>query len=284
MLNTLIEDIYAAIEPLCDGQHIEVSDELIDEFGEAVKEAFKSWARPTPRDANFNLRISNIGKPARKLWFEKNRESNEFKGQPATMIKFLYGHLLEELVLLFVRMSGHTVTDEQKEVTVEDIKGHMDCKIDGEVVDIKTASSFAFAKFKYGTLAEDDSFGYLTQLAGYEAAEKTNAGGFLAINKESGELALYIPEDLEKPNVVSTISKLKSEIDLEDMPARCHDPVPEGTKGNMKLHKNCNYCNFKEECYADANDGAGLRAFKYQKGIVYLTSVAQTPNVEEILA
>ncbi len=32
----------------------------------------------------------------------------------ATQIKFLYGHLLEEIVLMLVRMAGHTVTDEQK--------------------------------------------------------------------------------------------------------------------------------------------------------------------------
>ena len=53
----------------------------------------------------------------------------------------------------------------------------MDCTIDGEVVDIKTASGFAFKKFKDGTLAEQDAFGYLPQLAGYEEAEGTKKGG-----------------------------------------------------------------------------------------------------------
>ena len=67
----------------------------------------------------------------------------------------------------------------------------MDCVIDGEVVDIKTASGFAFKKFRDGTLAEDDAFGYMAQLAGYEQAEGTKNGGFLALNKESGELAMF---------------------------------------------------------------------------------------------
>ena len=58
----------------------------------------------------------------------------------------------------------------------------MDSKIDGEVVDVKTASSYSFKKFEQGTLNEDDPFGYVTQLTGYEEHEKTKRGGFLAVN------------------------------------------------------------------------------------------------------
>ena len=45
----------------------------------------------------------------------------------------------------------------EKEVKVKGVQGHMDCVIDGEVIDIKTASGFAFKKFKDGTLREDDT-------------------------------------------------------------------------------------------------------------------------------
>lgn len=99
--------------------------------------------------------MSNIGKPARQLWFDNlyNKSSTQ---SSSLQIKFLYGHILEELLLMLVRMSGHKVTDEQKEVVVDGIKGHIDCKIDGEVVDIKSASGFAFSKFSKGILPEDD--------------------------------------------------------------------------------------------------------------------------------
>jgi hypothetical protein len=40
----------------------------------------------------------------------------------------------------------------------------MDCIIDGEVVDVKTASGYGFRKFKDGTLPEEDTFGYMAQL------------------------------------------------------------------------------------------------------------------------
>ena len=202
-LDTLVEDIYHKLEPLCEGKPLDLTDKEIDEFGEALKTVIKQWAHPEERNANFSLRMSNIGKPARQLWFDK-REKIDSKPTPPTMIKFLYGHILEELVLVLARLSGHVVTDEQKSVQVEGITGHMDCKIDGEVVDVKTASSFAFRKFKYGSLPEDDSFGYLPQLAGYEAAEGTNKGGFLAINKESGE---------EEENIVRV--ELKEDFELK---------------------------------------------------------------------
>ena len=63
---------------------------------------------------------------------------------PSTRIKFLYGHILEDLLILLSRVAGHTVTEEQKQVDVEGIKGHQDCKIDGELVDCKSASGFVF--------------------------------------------------------------------------------------------------------------------------------------------
>jgi hypothetical protein len=159
----------------------------------------------------------------------------------------------------------------------------MDCKIDGQVVDVKTASKFSFNKFKDGSLVNNDPFGYLAQLSGYETAEQTKEGGFLVINKESGELCLFRPDDLEKPNVKEKIKKVKAAIAIDTPPERCYAPIPEGKKGNMKLPSGCAYCPYKFECYSDSNDGDGLRAFKYSNGPVYFTEVAVEPRVEEIL-
>jgi hypothetical protein len=183
---------------------------------------------------------------------------------------------------MLVRASGHKVTDEQKEVTVKGVKGHIDCKIDGEVVDVKTASKFAFNKFREGRLAEDDPFGYMSQLAGYEEAEKSSEGGFLVINKESGELCLYRPEELDKPAINRQIQDVKKALKLATPPPRCYESVPDGKKGNMKLNRNCNYCAYKFECHKDSNNGTGLRVFKYSNGPTYFTHVEVAPRVEEI--
>ena len=282
-LNTLVPDIYKHLEGLSDGTPLPLTEEEIDKTLVGMREALVSWATPRERDTNFTVRMSNVGKPSRQLWYEKRDPQGRGGIDGATQIKFLYGHLLEEVVLMLVRMAGHKVTDEQKEVTVDGIVGHMDCKINGEVVDVKTASRFAFNKFKDGRLVEDDPFGYLGQLAGYEAAEGTDNGGFLVLNKESGELCMYVPDDIDKPNIRTSISKLLPALELGTPPELCYNPIPDGKKGNMKLPKGCSWCKYKYECYKDSNDGEGLRTFKYSNGLTHLTEVVVEPKVEELL-
>lgn len=282
-LNTIVPDIYKHLEGLSDGTPLPLTEEDIDNTLVGIKEALMSWAVPSARNKDFTVRMSNVGKPSRQLWYEKRDPAGRGGIDGPTQIKFLYGHLLEEIVLMLVRMSGHKVTDEQKEVEVKGIVGHMDCKINGEVVDVKTASRFAFNKFKDGRLSQDDPFGYLGQLAGYEAAEGTDNGGFLVLNKESGELCMYVPDDLDKPNIKTSISQLLPALELDAPPELCYTPIPDGKKGNMKLPKGCSWCKYKHECYKDANDGQGLRTFKYSNGLAYLTEVVVEPKVEELL-
>ena len=281
-LDNLIEDIYSKLSVLGEGKPLDASAEDIDALGESIKEVLHHWANPSPRSSDM-LRMSNIGKPTRQLWYDLKSENESTESLPAPVfIKFLYGHLLEEVLLFLVKISGHEVGNEQKEVSVSGIKGHMDCTIDGEVVDIKTASGFAFKKFKDGTLAEQDTFGYLPQLAGYEEAEGTKKGGFLAMNKETGELALFRPSEFDKPNIKKKIRDVKKAIKLDKPPQRCYNPEPEGSSGNMKLPKECVYCRHKFECHSDANDGLGLRVFKYARGYTYLTQTPKPPKVIEV--
>lgn len=282
-LDTLVPDIYEMLGNLSKGEPLPITEEALDETMASMKEAILHWATPRKRDTDFTVRMSNVGKPSRQMWFEKRDPSGRGDVDGATQIKFLYGHILEEIVLMLVRMAGHNVTDEQKEVTVNGIVGHMDCKINGQVVDVKSASKFAFNKFRNGTLAADDPFGYLGQLAGYEKAEGTDDGGFLVINKESGELCMYVPDDLDKPNIDTKINTLLDELKLDTPPEMCYNPEPEGLKGNMKLPKGCTWCKYKHECHKDANDGEGLRTFKYSTGFKYLTKVVAEPKVDEIL-
>lgn len=281
-LDTLVEDIYSKLSVLGEGKPLDVSPEDIDALGESIKEVLHHWANPSPRSSDM-LRMSNIGKPTRQLWYDLKSENESTESlPPPVFIKFLYGHLLEEVLLFLVKLSGHKVGNEQKEVSVSGIKGHMDCTIDGEVVDVKTASGFAFKKFKDGTLAEQDTFGYLPQLAGYEEAEGTRKGGFLAMNKETGELALFRPSEFDKPNIKKKIKDVKKAIKLDTPPDKCYNVEPEGSSGNMKLPKECVYCRHKFECHSDANDGLGLRVFKYARGYTYLTQTPKPPKVVEV--
>jgi|TARA_R100000789_G_scaffold66767_1_gene62882 hypothetical protein len=282
-LNTLVEDIYDTISVLNAGTALNITEEDLDAFGDAIKEALRKWSHPKERSSKNNLRMSNVGKPMRQLWYDlKSEEEDQLPLESSVFIKFLYGHILEEVVLLLVKLAGHEVTSEQKEVDVDGVLGHMDCKIDGEVIDIKTASGFAFKKFRDGTLRNDDPFGYMSQLSGYEESEQTNDGGFLALNKETGELALYCPEELDKPNVKKKIKTIRSFLNSGELPDQCYESVPEGKSGNMKLHRQCVYCRHKNTCHKDVNGGEGLRVFKYANKLVYFTKVVKEPRVPEI--
>ena len=280
-LDTLVQDIYDKLDTLTEGKSLNVSEETAAAFGEAMKNALLHWSAEHPVDKP-TLRMSNVGKPNRQLWYDMKSENQKNNFTAPVQIRFLYGHILEEVVLFLARLAGHEVTDEQKEIKVSGIKGHMDCKIDGEVVDIKTASGFAFKKFKEGTLPDDDPFGYMAQIAGYEEAEGTQHGGFLTLNKESGELALFRPQELDKPNIKQRIKTLKAQIKKDTPPELCYNPVPDGKSGNMKIARGCTWCRHKFVCHSDANDGEGLRVFKYSKKLEYLTNVVKLPRVKEV--
>ena len=281
-LSTLVEDIYECLSVLGRGEPIKVSDKKLDRFGNLMKEALKDWLTPR-KNGRPSLRMSNIGRPERQLWYDINSKKKPKELPVPVLLKFLKGHLEEPLLLFFAELAGHKVTDIQKEVTVNGIVGHMDCKIDGEVVDIKTASGYSFRKFQDGTLIEDDPFGYIPQLSGYEHGEGTNNGGFLVSNKEAGGLTLFQPEELDKPNIPVKIERLKEIIKAENPPDFCYTPVPDGLSGNFSLPRQCKYCSHKFECHKDSNNGKGLRAFKYAKGMTYLTTVVREPKVEEVL-
>ncbi len=280
-LDTLVQDIYDKLDTLTEGKSLNVSEETADAFGEAMKKALLHWSAEHPVDKP-TLRMSNVGKPNRQLWYDMKSENKKNNFTAPVQLRFLYGHILEEVVLFLARLAGHEVTDEQKEIKVSGIKGHMDCKIDGEVIDIKTASGFAFKKFKDGTLPDDDPFGYMAQIAGYEEAEGTQHGGFLTLNKESGELALFRPQELDKPNIKQRIKTLKAQIKKDTPPELCYNPVPDGKSGNMKIARGCTWCRHKFVCHSDANDGEGLRVFKYSKKLEYLTNVVKLPRVREV--
>ena len=280
-LDTLVQDIYDKLDTLTEGKSLDVSEETATTFGESMKQALLNWSGEHPIDKP-TLRMSNIGKPNRQLWYDMKSKAKTKSFSAPVQIKFLYGHILEEVVLFLARLAEHEVTSEQKEVDVDGIKGHMDCKIDGEVIDVKTASGFAFKKFKEGTLPDDDPFGYMAQIAAYEESEGTDKGGFLTLNKENGELALFRPDELDKPNIKARIKLLREQMKEDTPPEFCYDPIPDGKSGNMKLPRGCVYCRHKFECHKDSNIGMGLRVFKYAKKFEYLTNVAKLPRVQEV--
>ena len=279
-IETLVEDInklFTSEDPPIPEKEV---DTFIDTFAVSIKQHLKTFLYETPR-ANKNLRLSVIGRPDRQLWYDIN-EPNEKPLSSSLRIKFLYGYLLEELLILLSSVAGHEVTHQQKEVTVAGIKGHQDCMIDNFLIDCKSASWRAFQKFKNNTLSEDDPFGYIAQISAYAEANGVDRAAFLAIDKSTGEICLTPIHSLEMINAKERVAYLKKMVSDNSIPDRCYSDIPDGKSGNYKLPIGCVYCDYKRECWADANDGQGLRVFNYSKNKRYLTKVARLPEVEEI--
>ena len=109
-LSTLVEDIYSLMKNRNVPKYVDQEAE-IEKFGEAMKELMRKEFLPNNGYQNRKgLRLSAIGRPARVQWYSFNKWFGE-KIEPHTYIKFMYGHIIEEMLLFLVRMSGHKVTD-----------------------------------------------------------------------------------------------------------------------------------------------------------------------------
>ncbi len=281
-IDTLVKDIYDLFDPLVEVKLDEKEvDTHLDFFTKSIKETLKNFLNEVPMKRR-NLRLSAIGKPARQLWYDKNSKEEPKPLEPNTRVKFLYGHMLEDLLILLSRLAGHTVTDLQKQVDVNGIKGHQDCMIDGVLVDCKSASGRSFEKFANNNLHKDDPFGYIAQISAYAEGNGVDEAAFLAIDKQNGNICLTPVHTLEMINAKERIDYLKGAMDKATPPDKCYSDVPDGASGNRKLAFGCFYCEHKHTCWSDANQGKGLRVFNYANGDRYLTQVNRTPDVEEV--
>ena len=282
-ISTLATDIKKLIADISNGKPANMTEENIDVFLNNIKEAILSWNTSPAKAQKYEgqLRMSVIGKPARQLWYDKYSPKDRQDEDAGLNLKFLYGHIIEHLILYLAELAGHKVEDQQKKVEVDGVKGHIDSKIDGEICDVKSASSFSFKKFKSGELVGDDPFGYHAQFSGYETANGTNQGCFLVVDKSSGDICFYKPEDMAKPNVKSLIKELKTTLEKDTPPEKCYEFKTE-KNGNKTLATGCMFCPHKWECHSDTNNGKGLRVFKYSNKNVMLADVVKQPLVEEI--
>ena len=279
-LDTLVQDIYSVIEGN-GGWDSTVTKFLSEGIAGVAEQRFNSEQKPR----NY-LSLSSLGTPcSRKLWYKINESEKAEKLTAESLGTFFYGDLLEVLVIALAKAAGHKVEGAQDQVDVHGIKGHMDCIIDGVVVDVKSASKYSFEKFKSHNLEEDDPFGYVSQLSSYLYASKgdkrvinKHEACFLVVQKDRFKLCLDrydFTEQLKgKEKEVEAIKAMVA----GPIPENRIPPVPQSkTSPNTKLDIQCQYCEFRKHCYPEA------RTFAYSTGFVHLVDVAKIPNVPEIL-
>lgn len=278
-IETLVQDINSVVQGKGGWTKV-INEEFKEKLG-AVMESRLYSSKPSSKPT---LRMSNIGEPCkRKLWYTLNTKGSR-ELPPEDLLKFLYGDMLEQLLLSLAKAAGHKVEGEQDRLDCFGIKGSRDAVIDGLTVDVKSASPSGFKKFKYNSLRHEDPFGYIRQLTGYvKAAEKDplvtykKEGAFLVINKVSGELVLDRYElEPELETMEKYIGQVTDYTRPEHIPEREYLDKEYGDSGNRILGQGCFFCPYKGVCWP------GLRTFQYNYGPVYFTEVVKEPRVPEI--
>ena len=288
-LDTLIEDIHGVIDGN-GGWDKTVNEYFLKQLGGTLNSKFNPSSSYKP-----GLRVSNLGTPCeRKLWYSINGHTKASSTSPTLKLLFMYGDILEDLLMSLCVAAGHKVEGAQDALTIDGLKGHRDCVIDGVTVDIKSASAYNFDKFKFSTLRTDDTYGYISQLSSYVYAAKDDPlvtdkvnGAFLVINKSTGELALDSYDfTYELSNKLEEVATKRAMIKDPTPPAILYYPEPDGywkgkrdnddnfiPNGNMKLPKGCMFCPNIITCWPEA------KAYnKGYKDIIYTTVVNPPKN------
>ena len=272
-IRTVVEDIHSLLE---NGEH-QVNEDHLDAFLEQIKTVVKSCLETSSNESGkFFLRASNIGTPNRKLYLDS--KSTEYQSHsPDTRMKFLYGDIIEALLILLIKEAGHEVTEEQETVELKGVPGHKDCRVDGVLVDIKSASGAGFSKFITGKLLNgDDPFAYRHQLSFYnESCTDDDEAGWIVLNKEDGRLCLLMADNLELPSAEHRIDEVREVLDGEELPPICYEPK-KFDNGNVEIANSCKWCTHRDFCFPS------LRVFKYASGLRYFTHIESVPRKEEV--
>lgn len=270
-IDTLVKDIYGYLKGYPEVSP-EAASELALSLSQVITDKLSHYRSPA-------LSMSCIGHPQRKLRLELTKPA---KVSGKDRLKFLYGDIIETLVLWLAKQAGHTVEDQQKEVCIDGVKGHIDAIIDGVLTDLKSCSPYSYKKFDEGTLPTNDPFGYLPQLSGYhyylsKGLTKSLRAGFLAVDKVSGDMCFYEPDpDIYFPDPKAVIERARtaSKTDFKSLPP-CEEPVAAGKSGNMKLTTGCKLCHYRDKCWPDA------KVYQYSTGPEYFTKIVKEPRTKE---
>ena len=239
-----------------------LADEIVEAFGDEMKAALRKQFEPRKRD--FKVRPSNIGRPVCQLWHEKNGyEKAPF--DDTFLIKMLIGDAVEAIIRALLRAAKVNVTSHGDQVEMDvagvSINGESDVDIAGKVYDIKSASPYSFdKKFSagYDALKNGDSFGYIAQLQFYSEAQGKSPGGWIAVNKSSGEITVCeaVDSDAERAEAAEkrekTVNYLHSDLPLKRVFKPVENTFNKKPTGEMCLPSGCNFCEYIQHCYPDA--------------------------------
>lgn len=272
-IETLVEDI----QKLLSSETHETDPKNVEKLGSDIAKMVSQRLSKRSQEGGA-LRMSSLGGSCdRKLYYKEHHVEHQEDLSPSTRLKFMYGDILELLLLFFAREAGHEVTGEQDVLEIDGVIGHRDAIIDGVQTDVKSASTYSFNKFKNHELLNNDPFGYIVQNNSYRFADPTvdqTRVAFLAVDKQHGHIVLDMyPADTRDYREI--VAQKRDILGKKAPPPRPFFDEPKGKSGNRGLGVECSYCDFKNKCWP------GLRTFLYSNGPEFLTKVVKVPNVPE---
>ena len=222
----------------------------------------------------FRIRMSGLGRPICQQILEREKHVEDMDYN--AFFRFLFGDIVESVLVLIMEQADVEIVEKQKAVSLDiagqKILGTLDLILKDEmgvdkVWDVKSASEWAF-KFKYTgyggyeKIKEDDPFGYIMQGHLYGEATGLPFGGWIVVNKSSGQVAI-----VEAPDWQDEDRKLYM-ADAEKRVKRLLDPDPKFVKpfksefetykvkgeeirtGNKVLPKICGMCGHRSHCWS----------------------------------
>lgn len=146
-IDTLVQDMYGVLEHIRDGNTVAIAPQAIINYRERVTDNILNHVTPrTRKRKEKTLYFSEIGKPCHRQIYYNFHEYDKEPLRANTLIKFGYGDYLEVYLAFLAEASGHEVTDFQKRCRIDlkdgwKVSGRLDFKIDGVLVDAKSALS-----------------------------------------------------------------------------------------------------------------------------------------------
>lgn len=241
---------------------LDIKDEFIEDAVSEFREALKRQL--SPRETDFRLRMSNIGKPRCQL--QKEKAGADRTDMPYNhWMRMVHGDITEILQTFLLKISGAEVTGGKEKVSLKlgkhTVEGEDDIHIDGKVYDIKSSAPWAFAnKWSKGfeELKHSDDFGYIPQLVGYAKAQGKKAGGWIVMDKSTGGMKV-VECDLSAEEEAEILSKMEETATIldEDRPfEKCFGLEEETFRrvptGKKKLAMTCTFCSFLSSCWPNA--------------------------------
>lgn len=249
----------------------ELPSSVLDEFARDCREVLE---KQFDRNPEWRLRMSGLGRPLCQQ--VQGRDGKDEEMTYNAILRFLIGDLVECAVMAILKGAGVKILEAhtpcQLDLGGETVQGTldliMDDPVDGtKVWDVKSASPYSYAqKFSkgYENIKEDDPFGYVMQGHLYAEAQGIDFGGWIVVDKSSGEIQFVEAPDDQKDDREEYLSKaaqrveaLMSNFKFKEPPMEPEvetyrrDGKPHET-GNLLLNKSCTFCGYRKHCWPKA--------------------------------